>query len=230
MVKPMFRSLFPTPFGYVNYGESNRELNKKIIKDIDKERIMSDGKKRTFSKNPCGWQSDNNMEIKYESFIELSKLISNSAREIIHKSGIDPEAYTKFKIHGFWANMIFAPGGFSQPHIHGSGETVWTGVYYPKGLNEIDNLNILTEHEHFMYGTPQVPGSLVLKDPSGAHKKIVKVPIKSPNYFITNFSIIPRESLLVLFPAYLEHYVTPTIDHSNRYSISFSIRKTPRKI
>ena len=78
MVKPMFRSLFPTPFGYVNYGESNRELNKKIIKDIDKERIMSDGKKRTFSKNPCGWQSDNNMEIKYESFIELSKLISNS--------------------------------------------------------------------------------------------------------------------------------------------------------
>ena len=81
-----------------------------------------------------------------------------------------------------------------------------------------------------MYGTPQVPGSLVLKDPSGAHKKIVKVPIKSPNYFITNFSIIPRESLLVLFPAYLEHYVTPTIDHSKRYSISFSIRKTPRKI
>ena len=30
-----FKPIFPSPFGYCNFGEENRELNKQLIKDID---------------------------------------------------------------------------------------------------------------------------------------------------------------------------------------------------
>ena len=30
-----FKSLFPSPLGYVNFGESNRELNKQLVEDIE---------------------------------------------------------------------------------------------------------------------------------------------------------------------------------------------------
>ena len=33
-----FKSLFPSPFGYVNFGESNRELNKELVEDIETHR------------------------------------------------------------------------------------------------------------------------------------------------------------------------------------------------
>ena len=54
--------------------------------------------------------------------------------------------------------------------------------------------------------------------------------ISETNYFYNqmhqgaNIYICPRESLLVLFPAWLEHFVTPVMDFKeNRYSISFAI-------
>ena len=64
-----FKSIFPSPLGYVNFGEANRELNKQLIKDIEKHRGEDIGKDRTFKKNDCGWQSDSDMETKYESFV-----------------------------------------------------------------------------------------------------------------------------------------------------------------
>jgi hypothetical protein len=38
-------------------------------------------------------------------------------------------------------------------------------------------------------------------------------------------SVIPRESLLLLFPVWLEHFVLPVTDDKKRYSISFAIAK-----
>ena len=37
-----FKSLFPSPFGYVNFGESNRELNKQLVEDIEIHRGKHD--------------------------------------------------------------------------------------------------------------------------------------------------------------------------------------------
>ena len=220
-----FLPLFACPFGYNNFGESARELNKKLIEDIEKEKNKSKGKFKTFSKNQCGWQSENGLELKYESFKELSKLIYKASMPIIHNSGIHPEDYKRYVLNNFWANIIFAAGGFSSPHIHGSGQTVWTGVYYPKGLEEIKNLDIFDINKYFQYQVNETPGSLILKDPSGISKRVVRVPLRARQYYSHNFSVVPRQSLLVLFPAYMEHYVTPTIDNSKRYSISFAIKR-----
>ncbi len=57
-----FRPIFPSPLGYVNFGEANRDLNKRLIEDIETEMSESDGKKRTFKKNNKSWQSLTSME------------------------------------------------------------------------------------------------------------------------------------------------------------------------
>ena len=52
-----FKPIFPSPLGYVNFGEANRDLNKRLIEDIENEMSESEGKKRTFKKNKMSWQS-----------------------------------------------------------------------------------------------------------------------------------------------------------------------------
>ena len=66
-----FAPLFANAFGFNNFGESSRELNKQLIEDIEKERSDNDGKNKTFRKNPCGWQSVAGIENKYERTGEL---------------------------------------------------------------------------------------------------------------------------------------------------------------
>ena len=44
-----FKSLFPSPFGYANFGESNRELNKELIEDIETQRSKFESGERTLS-------------------------------------------------------------------------------------------------------------------------------------------------------------------------------------
>jgi len=221
VLKPQFSPLFPIPFGYVNFGESFRELNKNIIKDIEFEKENSKGKTKTFTKNSSGWQSNQGMETRYKSFKELSDSIFRNAIPILFESGVSQNEV--LSIGSLWANMIYAPGGFSIPHLHGSGRTIWTGVYYPKGLSEEENLDNFDNKKYLGYGIPNnVHGALVCKDPNIC-KRIVKFKTDHQKYYGHNFSIIPRESLLVLFPAWMEHFVTPTIDNKKRYSISFAI-------
>ena len=216
-------SIFPQPFGFVNFGESFRDLNKKLIIDIEFDKENSEGKRNTFTKNNSGWQSKTGMETKYDSFKKLSAEIFKYALPIIHSSGVSKTQ--KLNIGSLWANLIFAPGGFSNPHIHGSGDTIWSGVYYPKGVSEKPNLDNFERQKYFGYGIPDdVTGVLVCKD-SNISKRIVKFPMDNRQFYSGNFSVIPRESLLVLFPAWMEHFVTPTIDNSKRYSISFAINK-----
>ena len=52
-----FKPVFPSPLGFANFGESNRELNKKLIRDIEHNMSVTEGKTKTFKKNQCSWQS-----------------------------------------------------------------------------------------------------------------------------------------------------------------------------
>ena len=58
MTQIHFKPIFPSPLGYVNFGNANKDLNKQLIKDIETERKEhSDGKSATFKKNNASWQS-----------------------------------------------------------------------------------------------------------------------------------------------------------------------------
>jgi len=128
MVEINFRSLFPTPFGFVNFGEDARELNQMIVKNIDEEmsEYQPETEERTFTKNECGWQSKFGLENHYESFQKLAGAITSCIGPVLVESGIKVEYAQKLKASNLWANVVFGAGGFSEPHIHGSGETLWS--------------------------------------------------------------------------------------------------------
>jgi hypothetical protein len=229
MVEINFRSLFPTPFGFVNFGEDARELNRIIVKNIDEEMAVHqpETERRSFTHNEFAWQSKIGLENHYESFEKLAEAITSCIGPVLVKSGMKEEYAEKLKVTNLWANVIFGAGGFSEPHIHGVGNTLWTGVYYPKSEHKnLDNFDL----DDFIKGT-NFPGSgnLVLRDPAFVNKSLVKPrdndSMINNEYYGASVTVIPRESLLILFPVWLEHYVQPTTDNKKRYSISFTIFK-----
>ena len=217
-----FKPIFPSPFGYCNFGEENRELNKQLIKDIDDTRSKDDGKHRSFKHNTCAWQSFPDMEQKYDSFDKLRDQIQYAIKPIMRHSGFQQEVVDDCKIENLWANLIFDAGGYSTPHFHGSGRTLWSGVYYPIGMEENDNLDEFTEERWIQLGHRDGDGILVLFDAAKFTKAQVYKPFETGEYYGQEVTVLPRESLLVLFPAWMGHMVTPLTKKENRYSISFA--------
>jgi len=225
MVDLNFRPLFSSPFAFANFGEAAKSLNKRLVKDIDVEIADYQGvtEERSFALNTCGWQSKSGLENSHSSFKELSVAISKCLFPMLSQSGIEDEYASKLKATGLWANVILAAGGFSEPHIHGTGKTLWTGVYYPAGPEEdLDNFD---HHKHVIGETTPGSGNLVLKDPAFVQKRLIKAPYKHRQYYGACITVVPRESLLVIFPTWIEHYVQPVTDNNKRYSISFCVNK-----
>ena len=217
-----FKPLFASPFGYANFGEENRELNKQLIKDINYDKSIDDGKDRSFKHNDSSWQSYPTMETKYNSFEILREQIQYALKPIMKHSGFEEEVVDNCKVENLWANLIFDAGGYSTPHFHGSGRTLWSGVYYPHGLKENNNLDEFKEEEWIQLGFGRGDGLLILYDPAKLVKAQVYKPFETGEYYGQEISVIPRESLLVLFPAWMSHMVTPLTKKENRYSISFA--------
>ena len=137
-------------------------------------------------------------------------------------SGFEQRVVDNSKVENLWANLIFNAGGYSTPHFHGSGRTLWSGVYYPKGLTDNNNLDEFKEDEWIQLGHKKGDGILVLYDPAKIAKAQVYKPFETGEYYGQEVTVIPRESLLVLFPAWMSHMVTPLTKKENRYSISFA--------
>ena len=183
------------------------------------------GKDRTFRKNNSGWQSNPYLEDMYESFEHLRTLIDSAAKPVLGHSGVTDETLPHIRTEGMWANVCFDVGGYSRPHIHGAGRTLWSGVYYPQGLEEVDDLDNFEEHQTIMPGFQKGDGLLVLLDPSKTTKGLLLTQFNSREFYGGEVSIFPRESLLILFPVWVMHMVTPLTTKTKRYSISFSIQK-----
>ncbi len=77
-----------------------------------------------------------------------------------------------------------------------------------------------------VFGESGLGGELVIYDPGYAVKRqIIKPP--GSRYYETQKSVIPSESLLVMFPHYLPHGVDPIREAGvERYSISYTIERT----
>ena len=221
-----FRPIFPSPLGYVNFGEGNRDLNKRLIEDIETEMMQSEGKNRTFKKNQMSWQSHTKIESRYSSFEELRLYIDDAVKPILHESGVMKEAAYAHRTENLWANCILGAGGYSRPHLHGSGKTLWSGVYYPKGMQGAENLDEFNEDDYILLGyQPNIDGALVIFDNARVEKGLVLTEFDDREFYGSEIMVKPRESLLILFPVWLMHMVTPLTTNEKRYSISFGINK-----
>lgn len=224
-------SFFPVPITIANFGEDAKDMNESLISDIFSEQAMIPESANRSAIN--GWQSDGNMEEKYESFSLLAGNIKKVIYSILPKYGFDFEFdYDNvFECNKLWANVLTEKHSYHIPHIHGTGETLFSGVYYPtSGLTK--------QHEDFYpnedYSDVEIrassvpdSGDLVLFDPAAAIKRQV-IPnfVKRYPYYGSEICIKPKKSSLIIFPNYLTHMVSP-ITETNfiRLSISFSLRK-----
>ena len=235
--------LFPTPVAIINFGEQARELNERLVEDIDDAKENNLSAERTFSNNSAGWQSISGLEQHYHSFASLKNLIHQVAIPSMEWTGYDKEyLQTSVEIMGLWANLIDAPGGWSSPHVHGYGDTLWSGVYYPtSGIQDGVSASVDLDLDEFnrenyveASTTSKRQGVLAIIDPAKVSKSLLGPDIetafeKYPHYG-ADVNIIPRESLIVLFPAWVEHYVTPIVEENfKRYSISFCINRKVRE-
>jgi len=222
-----YTPLWPVPFGWANLGEDFRDLNKKLVEDIETERsLISQTEWGSFANNKHTWRSEDTLEHKYESFAQLLPSIKVISEPIMHKSGLPTDVTAH--VANLWANVILSRSGYSFPHTHGIGDTLWSGVYYPQGVQDVENLDEFNIYDNFSHGIRDSGGTLILRD-GNLSKGLVQAETNQEHYaYDRNFSITPRESLLVLFPAWLEHMVTPTQNDDKRYSISFGIFRTPQ--
>ena len=234
--------LFPTPVAIINFGEQARELNTRLVEDIDDAKENNLSEERTFSNNSAGWQSISGLEKHYHSFVSLKNLIHQVAIPAMEWTGYDKEyLQTSVEITGLWANLIDGPGGWSSPHVHGYGDTLWSGVYYPtSGIQDGESASADLDLDDFnrenyveASTTSKRQGVLTIIDPAKVSKSLLGPEtgmFQNYPHYGADVNIIPRESLIVLFPAWVEHYVTPIAEENfKRYSISFCINRKVRE-
>ena len=222
--------LFPVPVTVLNLGEKSRQLNLEIMEAIKVEKKQHHNQKRS---GVNVWQSHSKLEDRHDIFKKLQTTFFNHFRPYMQRAG-----YTNcvlddnFIAEDFWVNYNNSPHAYHMPHIHGDGKTLFSAVYFPtsgflNGVPISKNEN-LDEPVMIAAKSQPDPGSLVLLDPSYAIKNQVYDSrfLNRYPYYGMEISITPREGVLVMFPQYLTHLVTPTEQQGfERYSIAFDINK-----
>ncbi len=207
--------LFPIPISVCNFGEEFHQLNLKLVENALLEKDQ-DPKGEDHS-NMGGWHSKTNLETKYNSYKELSTILTKYGNLYCKQHGYKEG----LKCTDLWVN-INQSGDLNFLHHHGTSSL--TGVYYP-----IES--IVGNDWRFNY-SPENPikagtwnnqdgGSLVFQDPSYGMKVHLIKDASSP-YNIDFYHVYPTSSVLVLFPTYLSHMVLPFREDKTRISISFA--------
>lgn len=221
---------FSSPIGIVNFGEMSRDLNTKLIETIDTEMDQKANRdQRSWANNSAS--TDKNL-LPHKPFQMLNRVVTLSLKNIMVGYGYKEEVVNNYlTIHYYWANRA-TRGGWSRPHYHGTGNTLWSGVYYPHGYEDPNsNLDDFNEDDWVFTGgsLPNDPGGfLCLQDTSFTTKGLItpndKDIFRSDRDFSTRKWVKPRQGLLVLFPCWQDHFVEPVSKDETRYSISFAAR------
>ena len=188
-------SLFPTPVwsGIVDDFET---INPKLIKYIQK--LRNENPKGFQKSNSLGWHSDN-----FNLNDEEPKAFLNGAKLIIKKA-IDDMQWDLENLISRVTNMwsIINPKNSSNlRHIHPN--CFLSSAYYIKA--------------------PKNCGNLIFHDPRSAATYRTAKTTKINELNNDEYTIIPQEGLLVLFPSYLHHSVGINGSNEDRIIISFNI-------
>lgn len=224
-------ALFPVPVSIVNFGEEAKELNESLIADAFSEQNMVPETAGRSAVN--GWQSEGYMDEKYESFALLRENIKTIIYNLLPKYGFETDfPYDDiFDCGMLWANILTKHSAYHMPHIHGTGETLFSGVYYPSsGLTpQYEDYFTNEDYSDVEIRASSVPesGDLVLFDPAAVEKRqVIPAFVKRYPYYGSEICIKPKKSHLIIFPNYMTHMVAPiTMDNFYRLSVSFSFRK-----
>jgi len=150
--------------------------------------------------NYGGWQS-NSFTGPNKTFDPLLKIIEDKLNAL--KEHLNFKDEFKLKIYEYWINLNFKDD-FNAVHDHPG--SFFSGVYYIK--------------------VPENSGNLELKRQTSPHNFVIYDDmIQKYNSFNSyTWSITPKDDMLVIFPSWLQHWVTPSGSSELRISLAFNSR------
>jgi uncharacterized protein (TIGR02466 family) len=146
--------------------------------------------------NRCGWNSADDAVLDRPEFAELDAAVKTLCRQVLGEMGL---ADLAFHLQS-WIN-IHDRGGFNFLHMHE--QSVLSGTFYLQVLEGSGGLV-------FRDPRPHVLGSSLKGSGPNAHSDV---------------TLRPQSGLIVLFPAWLEHFVEPHAGDTPRISIPFNVNK-----
>jgi uncharacterized protein (TIGR02466 family) len=149
--------------------------------------------------NFYGWQSGALIKPNPEIQKLVNEILSR-AESVKTECGLKSSARTF--INHLWIN-INPKSGFNRPHIHT--DCVMSGAYY---------VSVGPKKGDILFKNPASNLQYHLQDQFVDNYNSVSS---------ANWTITPKEGQLLLFPAWLEHYVEPNLNDEDRISISFNI-------
>jgi uncharacterized protein (TIGR02466 family) len=176
-----------------------------FLTDIDNDELkeyafkLQENNEGVIKSNFLGWQSD--------ILTDLSDQVTDLASNILQRMNTAKKPLgfrddTMMYLANMWIN-INPTNSFNRPHLHPG--AIFSGVYY------IDC-------------TPD-SGNLVFKHPSIGQLYSLQEDTLSDftDFNAGTWSVHPEVGKLVIFPAWLEHYVEPNASTESRISIAFNI-------
>ena len=143
--------------------------------------------------NRSGWNSQDMTVLERPNLVPLRQAVTLACTQALEEMGLGKQRFTLQS----WINL-HEHGGFNFLHMHEG--SMLSGTFYLK--------------------VPQGSGPLVFRDPrAGVLHSAVKGPVPNGH---CDIELAPSEGLLVLFPAWMEHYVEPHEGHEPRICIAFN--------
>jgi uncharacterized protein (TIGR02466 family) len=194
---------FATPVLQWTLPFASERFNRTLMDEILARRA-ADPKSRQIS-NRGGWQSSRDLFTWPTSECAMLRDAAIDAMHRITRQMLPPDAPPLAAAieSDSWAN-VSPSGAFHVVHSHGGYS--WSGVYYPATVEAGDN-----------------GGRMELLDPR-ANVGIVGVTENSEIRFV----VAPKAGLMVMFPSWLQHYVTPHQNDTERISVAFNLRIRPK--
>lgn len=189
---------FPTPV-LVREIPDAAALNDRL-----KRSIMSraEGQGSIDHSNVGGWRSpDNLFDWEGAEIEELRTHVGAAVSRVTAITNQVEQANIDAGLYG-WANVLYA-GAYNLPHNHP--KCMWAGVYY------VDVGEQLSEHH--------LSGTIEFSDPR-AGVNVLPLP---GNPFDGRFKVEPITGLMLLFPAWLLHFVHAYRGDQPRVSIAFNV-------
>jgi len=194
--------LFPVPvlsYQWPDSAQLNADLQKSILEKMER----SPGVVKT---NRGGWQSNTDLQTWAQPAVHaLLQRIQAMMRELIRRTvpSVQDAHLRDWEVLG-WAN-VNQKGHFNRAHHHIGPRSHWSGIYYV----QVGDLR----------PDASVTGRTVFEDRSMVPKEIVN----NPDPFERQVTVMPKNGLMVIFPASLYHSVEAYSGDGVRITIAFNL-------
>ena len=151
------------------------------------------------------YRSDNLFTLEHAAAVWLRDCVNVTVRDYFQHLGMDYDI--RWSLHA-WANV----NRFGDYHdYHNHPHAYLSGTYYVRVPTEFEDLETRNDVR---------PGRLTLYDPRACANMTA---IKGDPYIEPEYTVEPRPGMILLWPAFVNHFVHPNLSKQPRVSVSFNV-------